>query len=57
LQWPNAGWVRVSQPVVVSAQTTFKLNVAGSSYRYYLLWITSLGDNEIVRLNELTLYR
>ncbi|MGO9900384.1 MAG: protein kinase domain-containing protein [Solirubrobacteraceae bacterium] len=57
MQWPNAGWVRVSQPVVMSGQTAIELNTAGASYQYYLLWITSLGDNEIVDLNELTLYR
>ncbi len=57
LQWPDAGWVQLSAPTVISGQTTIKLNTTGASYRYYLLWITSLGDNQIVRLNELTLYR
>ncbi|MGO9977335.1 MAG: protein kinase domain-containing protein [Solirubrobacteraceae bacterium] len=57
LQWPDAGWVRLSAPTVMVDQTTIPLSVAAASYTYYLLWITDLGNNETVRLNQLSLYR
>jgi serine/threonine-protein kinase len=54
---PGAGWVAVSPPEVVNTTQTVDLNTAGASYRYFLIWITNLGSNESVDLNELTLYK
>ena len=57
LKWPDPGWVALAPPAVIPAQATIKLTASGTKYRYYLLWITALGTNQIVDLNELTLYR
>jgi eukaryotic-like serine/threonine-protein kinase len=59
IKWPDPGWVQVSSgPVTVGkSTTTIPLNTARTSYRYYLVWITSLGSNQAVQLNEVTLYR
>ncbi len=34
------------------ATTTFRLN--GKTARYYVIWITDLGDNAAVHVNEVT---
>ncbi len=34
----------------IAARTTFALN--GSSHRYYVVWITDLGGNSAVHVNE-----
>ena len=42
--------VSTSQPV--AGRTTFSIH--GAKARYYLVWITSLGQNESVHVNEIT---
>jgi len=54
--WPDAGWVAVSAPTNVGANTVIPLNTAGTSFRYYLVWITDLGGHEQLSLDEVTLY-
>jgi eukaryotic-like serine/threonine-protein kinase len=54
---PN-GWTMVGSASYVHHQQTISINRAGKSYRYWLVWITSLppgGDSASV--NEITLYR
>jgi tRNA A-37 threonylcarbamoyl transferase component Bud32 len=51
-----SGWVRIGGPVAVSRKQNIRLRTVGVRYRYYLVWITSLGSHESVAINELALY-
>ncbi len=55
--WPDAGWIHVSSPVKVGAHQDIHLTGASAKYRYYLLWITTLGGHDSLQINELTLYQ
>jgi eukaryotic-like serine/threonine-protein kinase len=57
MRWPDPGWVKISAPVTVGADDNIALTSATTRYRYYLIWITSLGDHDSLALNEVTLYR
>jgi serine/threonine-protein kinase len=57
VSWPDSGWVPVSGAVDVTSDDRIDLSTDGVPYRYYLIWITSLGGHENVDLNEVTLYR
>jgi hypothetical protein len=60
MRWPDPGWHRISAPTKVLASRTgqvIRLSSAHTRYRYFLVWITSLGGQEYVDLNEVTLYR
>jgi serine/threonine protein kinase len=57
LVWPNSGWVRISAPVTVAAHTQIHLSSGKTAYRYFLVWITSLGHQHQLQLNEVTLYK
>jgi eukaryotic-like serine/threonine-protein kinase len=48
----SGGFAPVSKSRTAAFNTTFELN--GSSARYYLVWITDLGPNSSVELNEVT---
>jgi hypothetical protein len=52
---PN-GWVHVGGTVYVHSTQPLKLHTAGVRYRYYLVWITSLGPHNQVAINEVALY-
>jgi tRNA A-37 threonylcarbamoyl transferase component Bud32 len=52
---PN-GWVKVGASGPVTPTTTIRLDTNGSSYRYYLVWITDLGNHNQVAINEIALY-
>jgi eukaryotic-like serine/threonine-protein kinase len=52
----NKSWQAIGSSPSVTATQTIRLNTAGVSYRYYLVWITSLGGHGSVTINELTLY-
>jgi serine/threonine-protein kinase len=54
---PGNGWTQVASPTVVGRNTTIPLNTGGASYRYYLVWITSLAGHQQLSIDELTLYR
>ncbi len=54
---PGANWVAVSAPTVITSTKSIPLTTDGAKYSYYLIWITSLGGNETVHLNEVTLYK
>jgi eukaryotic-like serine/threonine-protein kinase len=56
LRWPDPGWQRVSAPSVVGRDTVIRLTSGNTPYRYYLVWITSLGGHEQLSLDEITLY-
>jgi serine/threonine-protein kinase len=52
---PN-GWVRVGAVPAVRGRQNVPLHTAGARYRYYLVWITSLGTHQAVAINEVALY-
>ena len=52
-----SGWSKVSDDTDVSQDARIEVDTLDRSYRYYLLWITSLGDNDRAEVQELTLRR
>jgi eukaryotic-like serine/threonine-protein kinase len=57
LVWPNSGWHLLGTAAKVKRRQDIQIASAGARYRYYLLWITNLGGNDQVAINELALYR
>jgi serine/threonine-protein kinase len=57
IKWPDSGWVRVSPSVDVASNDAINLNLGHATYRYFLVWITSLGDHTHIDLNEVGLYK
>jgi eukaryotic-like serine/threonine-protein kinase len=57
LTWPDSGWVKISAPTVVSQRQDIRLTSSDTKYRFYLVWITSLGAHPSLALDEVTLYR
>ena len=54
---PN-GWAMVGHAASVAQRQTIAINRAARSYRYYLVWITSLPPgHDGASVNEITLYR
>jgi len=56
LRWPDPGWHQISAPTTVGTKTTIPLRSGNTRYRYYLVWITSLGPHEQLSIAEITLY-
>jgi serine/threonine-protein kinase len=56
LTWPNKTWHLVGSASGVKKRDDIRLTTGGAKYRYYLMWITSLGPNDQVAINELALY-
>jgi len=54
---PANGWTQVSSPTTVGSNTTIALTGGEARYRYFLVWITSIGGHEQLSLDEITLYR
>ncbi len=50
------GWVKVGAAGDVHRTQTLRLDTGGVAYRYYLVWITSLGPHNQVAINEIGLY-
>ncbi len=48
----QGGFSPVSSSKTVTGTTSFTLD--GSSHRYYVVWITNLGPNSVVHVNEVT---
>ena len=49
---PGGPFAAVSSPQTVNTSSTFRLN--GKSARYYVVWITNLGPNSSVEIDEVT---
>jgi len=49
---PTSGFTFISGPKVVGGNTTFTLK--GGPAQYYVVWITDLGPNSSVKVNEVT---
>ncbi len=56
-KWPDPGWTKVSAPVTVGTSTDIRLTSGSAPYRYFLVWITSLGGHEFLQIAEVTLYK
>jgi hypothetical protein len=52
----RGGWVKVGAVPSVRRTQTIKLSSTTTKYRYYLVWITSLGAHSHVDVNEIALY-
>jgi serine/threonine protein kinase len=54
----SSNWVAVSASTPMKSRTTIALNATAQNtpFKYYLVWITDLGHQETVHLNEVTLY-
>jgi eukaryotic-like serine/threonine-protein kinase len=50
------GWIKVGAAASVHRIQTIRLNTDGVRYRYYLVWITSLGNHDQVAINEVGLF-
>jgi eukaryotic-like serine/threonine-protein kinase len=57
ISWPDSGWIKVSAPTQVAHKQDIRLTSKTTRYRYYLVWITSLGGHNQLALDEVTLYR
>jgi serine/threonine protein kinase len=60
MAWPAPGWTKISPSTRIGASRhgqAIRLSSAHTPFRYFLIWITSLGGQEYVDLNEVTLYR
>jgi serine/threonine protein kinase len=55
--WPNPAWTAVSASTTVARVENIQLTSASKRYRYWLVWITNLGPNHGVKLDEVALYR
>jgi eukaryotic-like serine/threonine-protein kinase len=51
-----SGWTRIGAAPSVKRAQTIKLDTGGTRYRYYLVWITSLGGHDQVAVGEVALY-
>jgi serine/threonine-protein kinase len=50
------GWTKVGSAAKVGRRQAIKLSTSTTRYRYYLVWITSLGANSHVDVSEIALY-
>jgi eukaryotic-like serine/threonine-protein kinase len=57
IRWPDPGWKQLSPPTIAGTNTTIPLTSGSTSYRYFLVWITSLGGHEQLSIDEVALYR
>jgi eukaryotic-like serine/threonine-protein kinase len=55
--WPDSGWTKISAPVTVGTRTDILLTSGNTPYRYFLVWITSLGGREFLQIDEVALYK
>jgi serine/threonine-protein kinase len=51
------GWQQVSQPMEVGEEERISLDPGPQAHRYYLVWITALGEHDKAEIQELALYR
>ncbi len=57
IKWPDSGWTAISKPTTIAATQNIPLTSGSTPYRYYLVWITSLGSHNELAINEITIYR
>ena len=52
-----SGWEKVSSDTQISETERIPVDTGSHKLRYYLLWVTDLGEAEKAEISELTLYR
>jgi eukaryotic-like serine/threonine-protein kinase len=57
IRWPDPGWVAISAPTVIARDEKIHLTSGENRYRFFLVWITSLGPHNGLAINEIALYR
>ena len=45
LHWPDPGWTQVSSSTTIASRQDIHLTSGATKYRYWLLWISSLGHH------------
>jgi eukaryotic-like serine/threonine-protein kinase len=56
LKWPDPAWHLLGSAQHVKKRDDIRLSTDGTKYRYYLIWIISLGGHDQVAINEVALY-
>jgi serine/threonine-protein kinase len=56
IRWPDPGWTQLSAATVVGKNTSIQVASTDVRYRYFLVWITSLGGHEQLSIDEIALY-
>jgi len=51
------GWEKVSRDTAIRETERIEIDPGTPEYRYYLLWITDLGETDRAEIQELALYR
>jgi hypothetical protein len=54
---PTGSWQLVGSASNVQSPQTVTLSSSTTVYRYWLVWITSLGGHQQIALNEVELYK
>ncbi|HUE26982.1 MAG TPA: protein kinase [Solirubrobacteraceae bacterium] len=57
IKWPDPGWTQISAPTAIGSNTSIRLTGGQTPYRYFLVWITSLGGHEQLSIAEIALYK
>jgi serine/threonine protein kinase len=57
VHWPEPGWTQVASSTTIASRQDIHLTSGDTKYRYWLLWITSLGDHSQLAIDEVTLYK
>jgi eukaryotic-like serine/threonine-protein kinase len=57
IRWPDLGWVAVSASTKIGAKQEIHLSSTTTTFKYFLIWITTLGAYKQLQLNEVTLYK
>jgi serine/threonine-protein kinase len=52
-----SGWIEVGSADAVKSRQDIMLSTGSTRYRYYLVWITSLGPHDQIAINEIALYK
>jgi eukaryotic-like serine/threonine-protein kinase len=55
--WPDPGWVQVSARTIIDGDQRVPLTSGNASYRYWLVWITTLGNHDSLAIDEVALYK
>jgi eukaryotic-like serine/threonine-protein kinase len=53
----DTGWTRIGDVNMRRDRQRFRINEQGESFRYYLVWITSLPESQRAEISEIALFR
>jgi serine/threonine-protein kinase len=54
---PAPGWTEIGSAQSVARSQSIPLDTGSQQFRYYLVWITSLGSHQSVSISEMALYK